>query len=74
MDTNLVSKNLNRDLFENKLKKFKNLKRKKKKKEISSSSTFKSVKSPASGKENVWFLDSLDFEILLDFRFGRDVL
>ena len=36
-------------------------------------SIFKSVKSPASGKENVRFLDSPDFENLPDFRTGRDV-
>ena len=34
---------------------------------------FSSVKSPASGKENVRFPDSLDFENLPDFRTGRDV-
>ena len=37
------------------------------------SSIFKRVKSPASGKENVRFPDSPDFENLLDFRTGRDV-
>ena len=31
-------------------------------------STLKSVKSSASGKENVWFPDSPGFENLLDFR------
>ena len=39
---------------------------------------FKRVKSPASGKEDVQFPDSLDFENLPDFRTrrdaGRDVL
>ena len=34
---------------------------------------FSSVKSPASGKENVRFPDSPDFENLPDFRTGRDV-
>ena len=34
---------------------------------------FLSVKSPASGKENVWFPDSLDFENLPDLRTGHDV-
>ena len=37
------------------------------------SSIFNSVKSPVSGKENVRFPDSLDFENLPDFRTGRDV-
>ena len=36
-------------------------------------SNFKSVQSPASGKENVRFPNSLDFENLPDFRTGRDV-
>ena len=31
----------------------------------------KRVKSPAFGKDNVWFLDSPDFEHLPDFRAGR---
>ena len=31
------------------------------------------VKSPASEKENVRFLDSPDFENLPDFQTGRDV-
>ena len=34
---------------------------------------FKSVKSPASEKENVRFPDSPDFENLPDFRTGRNV-
>ena len=34
---------------------------------------FKCVNSPASGKENVRFLDNPDFEKLPDFRTGRDV-
>ena len=34
---------------------------------------FKRVKTPVSGKENVWFPDSPYFEILPDFRTGRDV-
>ena len=38
------------------------------------SSIFKSVESPASGKENVRFWDSPDFEILPDFRTGRPIL
>jgi hypothetical protein len=71
MDTNLVSKNLNWDVFKKILKK-KNLK-----KNLTIffflSSTFKSGKSPASGKENVRFPDSPDFENLPDFRTGRDV-
>ena len=33
----------------------------------------KLLKSPASGKENVWFPDSPDFENLSDFRIRRDV-
>ena len=36
-------------------------------------SIFKTVKSPASGKENVRFPDSPDFEIFPDFQTGRDV-
>ena len=36
-------------------------------------SIFKSVKSPAFGKENVRFPDSPEFENLPDFRTGRDV-
>ena len=36
-------------------------------------STFKSVKSPVSGKENVLFPDSPDFENYLNVRTGRDV-
>jgi hypothetical protein len=35
---------------------------------------FKSVKSPASGRENVRFPDSPDFENLPDFRTGRRAL
>ena len=34
---------------------------------------FPFLKSPASGKENVRFPDSPDFEISLDFRTGYDV-
>ena len=34
---------------------------------------FKSFKSPASGKENVRFPDSPDFETFPDFQTGRDV-
>jgi hypothetical protein len=34
---------------------------------------FKSVKCPASGKEDVWFPDSPDSENLPDFQTGRDV-
>ena len=34
---------------------------------------FRSFKSPASGKENVRFPDSPDFENSPDFRTGRDV-
>ena len=37
------------------------------------SSIFKSVNSPAFEKENVRFLDSLDFENLTDFPTRRDV-
>ena len=37
------------------------------------SSIFKSFKSPASGKENVWFPDSPDFDNFPEFRTGRDV-
>ena len=36
-------------------------------------SFFRSVKSPASGKENVRFPDSPDFDNLPDFRTGYDV-
>ena len=36
-------------------------------------SIFKNVKSPVSGKENVRFPDSPDFENSLDFQTGRDV-
>jgi hypothetical protein len=36
-------------------------------------SIFHSVKSPVSGKENVRFPDSPDFENSPDFRTGRDV-
>ena len=36
-------------------------------------SIFKSVKSTASGKENVRFPDSPDLENFPDFRTGRDV-
>ena len=78
MDTHLVSKNLNWDVFENRQKKSR---KKKFEKNFNFqenflfffSSTFKSVKSPASGKEKVRFLDSLYFENLPDFRTGRDV-
>ena len=34
---------------------------------------FPILKSPASGKENVRFPDSPDFDNLPDFRTGRDV-
>jgi hypothetical protein len=76
MDTNLVSKNLNWDVFENRQKK--SWKKKKLKNVLTIlffflSSTFKSVKSPVSGKENVQFPDSPDFENLPDFRNGHDV-
>ena len=65
-------KNLNWDVFENS-------KKKNSKKYnlffwfLIFSSIFKSFKSPASGKENVRFPDSPDFENLPDFRTGRDV-
>ena len=36
-------------------------------------SIFKSVKSPVSGKKNVQFADSPDFENFLHFCTGRDV-
>ena len=36
-------------------------------------SIFHSVKSPASGKENVWLPDSPDFENSPDFRTSRPV-
>ena len=36
-------------------------------------SIFRSVKSPASVKENGRFLDSLDFENFPDFQTGRNV-
>ena len=39
-----------------------------------SSSNFKSVKSTASGKENIRLLDIPDFEILVDIQPGHDVL
>ena len=45
-------------------------KRKLKKKNLDFFSIFK---SPASGKENVQFPDSLDFENLVKFQTGRDV-
>ena len=35
-------------------------------------SVFKSIKSLAYGKENLWFLDSPDFEKNHDFLTGRD--
>ena len=35
-------------------------------------SVFKSIKSLAYGKENLWFLDSPDFEKNHDFLRGRD--
>ena len=79
MDTNLVSKNLNWDAFENRQKKFlkkKKLKKIEKKKFVffkKFSFTFKSVKSPAFWKENVRLPDSPDFENLPNFRTGRDV-
>ena len=65
MDTNLVSKDAfeNREIFFFKLKK----------KNWIFFSIFKSVKSPSSGKENIWFLDSPDLENLPDFGTGRDV-
>ena len=37
-------------------------------------SQYGSLSSPASGKENVRFPDSPDFENLPDFRTGRDLL
>ena len=55
-------KNINWDLFENAKKKI-----------WIFFSIFKNGRSPASGKENVRFLDSPDFENLPDFRTGRDV-
>ena len=58
MDTNMVSKNLKWDMYFQ---------------FFYFSSIFKSVKSPASGKENVLFQDSQDFENLPDFRIGCDV-
>ena len=73
MDTNLVSKNLNWDVFENKQK---NLEKKKKNVFWNFFLLFIKVlklKSPASEKENVRFPDSPDFEKLPDFRTGRDV-
>ena len=81
MDTNLVSKNLDWDEFENRQKNLEKKKFEKKKIErfeeifflLFFSYTFKSVKSPASGKENIRFPDSPDFENMLDFRTGRDV-
>ena len=60
VDTNLVSKVLNWDVWTIKKIDF-------------FLAIFKSVKSPASGKENVRFPDSPDFENLPDFRTGRDV-
>ena len=36
-------------------------------------SIFKGVKNQASTKDNIWFLDSPDFENLPDFRTGCDV-
>ena len=46
---------------------------KKKMKKIDFFNIFISVKSPVSGKENVRFPDSPDFEKSLDFQTGRDV-
>ena len=34
---------------------------------------FSTFKTLVSGKENIWFPDSLNFENLLDFRTGCDV-
>jgi hypothetical protein len=50
-------------------------KKKKIKKKIQKkiSSIFKSVKSLAPGRENVWFPDSPDFENLPEFWTKRDV-
>ena len=70
LDTNLVSKVLNWDGFESKQKKF--IKKKMKLDFFSIKISVKSL-SPASGKENVRFLDSPDFESLPDFPTGRDV-
>ena len=58
MDTNLVSKNLNWDAFENRQKKFRFFFKLEKKFDFFS--TFKSIKSPVSGKEIVRFRDSPD--------------
>ena len=63
-----MSKVLNSDVFENK-----EIEKKWKKIERILSSIFKSVNSPAFEKENVRFLDSLDFENLPDFPTRRDV-
>ena len=75
-----MSKVLNQNVFENseieeKNSREKNLKKKKRIKNENPSffSIFNSVKSPASGKENVGFRDSPDFVNFLDFRTGRDV-
>ena len=43
------------------------------KKKLDFFSIFNSSKSPATGKENVRFPDSPDFENFPDFRTGRDV-
>ena len=70
IDTNLVSKTLNWDVFKNRKKKIEKEKYKLKKKK---SSTLKGIKSPASRHKNVRFLDSLDCENLQNFRTERDV-
>ena len=72
MDTNLVSKVLNWDVFETNQKKILKKKIEKIEKKIKIISIFKSVKSLVSGKEDVRFLDSPDFENLSDFWTGCD--
>ena len=73
LDTNLASKFLDQINKQNINVEKKNKKIKILKKRIGSFSIFKSVKSLASGKEDVQFPDSPDFENLPDFRTGRDV-
>ena len=70
MDTNLVSKKIKIGIYLKIDQKNheKNIFEKKKK-----NNSFKSVKSPASGKGNVQFPDSSDFENLPDFCTRCDV-
>ena len=73
MDTNLVSKVLNQDVFENSGLEEKILKKKIEKTIGFFIFIFNCVKSLPSGKNNVLFPDSPDFENFPDFRTGRNV-